>query len=113
MTNPPEYKESEHFNEHEKWVFISPFGSEFYSGVDRWNGAYYTTHPEHCQYKATTIRATQRTVQDCLDELDEKAKILKWLITGAGIHCLPIKALHYLTKERICELYNVEPEYFK
>jgi len=55
----------------------------------------------------------EMTVQDCLDQLDEKAKILKWLIYGSGIHCLPISSLHILTKERICELYNTEMSYFE
>jgi hypothetical protein len=53
----------------------------------------------------------EMTVQDCLDQLDEKAKILKWLIEGSGIHCLPVSFLHILTKERICELYNTELSY--
>lgn len=47
-----------------------------------------------------------------IDELEEKKQILKWLIVGSGIHCLPISAVRYLTKERICELYNMELDYF-
>ena len=47
-----------------------------------------------------------------INELEEKKLILKWLIKGSGIHCLPVSAARYLTKERICELYNVELNYF-
>ena len=51
-------------------------------------------------------------VSKYINELEEKKQILKWLIDGSGIHCLPISAVSYLTKERICELYNVELNYF-
>jgi hypothetical protein len=51
-------------------------------------------------------------VSKYINELEEKKQILKWLIDGSGIHCLPISAVRYLTKERICELYNVELNYF-
>lgn len=47
-----------------------------------------------------------------INQLDEKLAIIKWLIDGRGIHGLPISAVRYLTKERICELYNVELQYF-
>ena len=47
-----------------------------------------------------------------INELNEKLVIIKWLIDGSGIHGLPISAVRYLTKERICELYNVELTYF-
>ena len=46
-------------------------------------------------------------------KLEEKRKILVWLIQGQGIHGLPLDAVAYLTKERICELYNIELSYFK
>ena len=51
-------------------------------------------------------------VSKYINELEEKKQILKWLIDGSGIHGLPISAVGYLTKERICELYNVELNYF-
>ena len=53
------------------------------------------------------------SIQDTLDYLDEKAKILNWLIEGYGITGLPLSAINYLTKERICVLYNTELEFFK
>jgi hypothetical protein len=53
------------------------------------------------------------TVQECLDYLDEKGKILSWLIQGQGIHGLPLSSVDYLTKERICELYNMQLSYFE
>lgn len=45
--------------------------------------------------------------------LHEKGRILDWLIDGMFIHGLPIQAASYLTKEKICRLYNVEPIYFQ
>ena len=51
-------------------------------------------------------------VSKYINELEEKKQILKWLIDGSGIHGLPISAVGYLTKEKICELYNVELNYF-
>lgn len=53
------------------------------------------------------------TCSEVLDYLDDKGKVLCWLIEGIDIHCLPLRAVDYLTVERICELYNVEPEYFE
>lgn len=53
------------------------------------------------------------TVQECLDQLDEKQLILNWLIQGYDKIGLPFSAVHYLNKERICELYNVELSYFE
>jgi hypothetical protein len=47
------------------------------------------------------------------EELYEKQQILKWLIDGKEIHGLPLNAVSYLNKERICELYNMELNYFK
>lgn len=46
------------------------------------------------------------------ERLYEKLRIIHWLIDGAGIHCLPITMASGLTKERICELYNMELSYF-
>lgn len=46
-------------------------------------------------------------------ELYEKLRIIHWLIDGAGIHCLPMRMASGLTKERICELYNMELSYFE
>ena len=53
-----------------------------------------------------------KNMTDHIKQLHEKGKIIEWLIDGAGIHCLPIQYAGVLTKERICELYNVEPSYF-
>lgn len=44
--------------------------------------------------------------------LHEKGKIIEWLIDGAHMHGLPVHAASYLTKERICELYNVDISFF-
>ena len=51
-------------------------------------------------------------VSKFINELEEKKQILQWLINGSGIHNLPISAMSYLTKERICELYNMEIDMF-
>lgn len=51
-------------------------------------------------------------VSKYINELEEKKQILHWLIDGSGIHCLPISSISYLTKEIICELYNVDLNYF-
>jgi len=53
-----------------------------------------------------------KTIQECIDQLNEKQKILNWLIAGQYVHCIPIKYLHIITKEWICENYNVELSYF-
>lgn len=55
---------------------------------------------------------TRRSVQDCLDYLEEKRKVLHWLIEGYGKTGLPLSAVRYLTIYRICELYNVDINYF-
>ena len=47
-------------------------------------------------------------VSKYINELEEKRKILNWLIDGRGIHGLPTSAVGYLTKEIISDLYNVE-----
>lgn len=52
-------------------------------------------------------------IKPFLQQLEEKRKILKWLIEGSGIHGIPISAVSYLTKEKIISLYNTEIEYFK
>ena len=112
-STPTEYQEPDFFNTDHVYVFTSPLGSTFDSKVERYGGAYFTTNKNYCAYKVTTILCKQRTYQECLDYFDEKSKILKWLISGSGVHGLPVSALSYLTKERIIKLYNVEPEYFK
>ncbi len=56
---------------------------------------------------------TKRTLQQCFDYLDEKQKVLDWLIIGQGRHGWRIKALEWMSKEFIVMNYNVEPEYFK
>lgn len=51
-------------------------------------------------------------MKEYIQKLHEKGKIIEWLIDGMSIHCLPISAASYLTKERICELYNTDISYF-
>jgi IS30 family transposase len=53
------------------------------------------------------------SIQECLDELDNKAKVLKWLIHNSDITKYGIKDMHWLTKERICELYRISPKEFE
>lgn len=53
------------------------------------------------------------TYKETLDYLDEKGKVLCWLIEGYGQTGLPLSAVDYLSVERICELYNVTPQYFE
>lgn len=55
---------------------------------------------------------TKMSVQDCLNQLNEKQKVLHWLIAGHGQTGLPFSSMQYLTIDRICELYNVNPSYF-
>lgn len=62
--------------------------------------------------KRVNERLSKMTTEQLMQECQEKAKILEWLIMGAGIHCLPMSAVSFLTKERIVELYNVELFYF-
>jgi hypothetical protein len=57
--------------------------------------------------------STRKTIQDCLDTLDEKRKVLNWLIDGYGKTGLPFSAVRYLTIDRICEVYHTEPSYFE
>jgi len=52
-------------------------------------------------------------IEPFIQQLNEKQKILEWLIKGSGIHCLPIRYVSGLTKERIVELYNVKLDYFE
>lgn len=52
-------------------------------------------------------------VDKYIEKLNEKLKIMHWLIDGSEIHGLSLAYVSFLTKERICELYNVELEYFK
>jgi len=47
------------------------------------------------------------------DELNEKSKILNWLIHGYGRIGIPISGVKVLTKEWIVKHYNVEMSYFK
>lgn len=42
----------------------------------------------------------------------EARQRLKWFIEGYFIHCLG-SSFKNISTERICELYNVEPNYFK
>lgn len=55
---------------------------------------------------------TKRSIQDCLDYLDEKRKVLHWLIDGYGKTGLPLSAVRYLSIYKICELYHVDIDYF-
>ena len=39
-------------------------------------------------------------------------EIMIWIINGINIHCIPISLTSNLTPEIICDLYNVELDYF-
>lgn len=41
-------------------------------------------------------------------QLEDKRRVLNFIIDGREIHNLPYSAVRYLTMERISELYNVE-----
>jgi hypothetical protein len=43
----------------------------------------------------------------------ETKQRLSWFIEGIGIHGLSPELFSALSTERLCELYNVEIEYFK
>ncbi len=51
-------------------------------------------------------------IDSFIDQLEEKKRIMFWLIDGTGIHCLPLRYVDGLTKERIVQLYNIEIAYF-
>ena len=48
-------------------------------------------------------------VDKILEQLEDKRKVLNFIMDGQEIHNLPLTAVRYLTMERISELYNVEP----
>ena len=48
-----------------------------------------------------------------IQQLNEKSIILKWLIEGQGIHCVPMRMASFITKEWLIENYNVEESYFQ
>jgi hypothetical protein len=50
--------------------------------------------------------------QQILQKLEEKRKILRWLINGYGKIGLPLSAVSVLTKEWVVKNYNVEMSYF-
>lgn len=54
-------------------------------------------------YLATTIE----------DKFFEAEQRLHWFINGKNIHCLSVSLFTNLTTQRLCEIYNVEPSYFK
>lgn len=43
----------------------------------------------------------------------EAKQRLKWFIEGYGIHGLDGKLMSSLSTERICEIYNIDINYFK
>ena len=45
-------------------------------------------------------------------QIEVKIKVFEWIINGINIHCIPISLTSKLTPEIICELYNVELDYF-
>lgn len=47
------------------------------------------------------------------DMIYESQKRLHWFIYGIGIHGLTPELFSKISTERLCELYNVELEFFK
>ena len=47
------------------------------------------------------------------DMIYETQKRIEWYIQGIGIHGLTPQLMKGLSTERICEIYNIELEYFK
>jgi len=45
-------------------------------------------------------------------QLDNKLQIINWIIDSKTKTGLKISDASFLTKERICELYNMEMKYF-
>ena len=45
--------------------------------------------------------------------LDQKLVILKWLIDGRNIHCIPMNLGKSITKEWLIKHYNVDEAYFE
>jgi hypothetical protein len=43
----------------------------------------------------------------------ETQKRVEWYIRGIGIHGLTPRLMSSLSTERICEIYNIELEYFR
>jgi hypothetical protein len=47
------------------------------------------------------------------DMIYETQKRIEWYIQGIGIHGLTPQLMKGLSTERICEIYNIELEYFR
>lgn len=47
------------------------------------------------------------------EEIYEAQQRLTWFIYGIGIHGLPPELFSKISTERLCELYNVELNFFK
>ena len=43
----------------------------------------------------------------------EQKKRLEWWYSGINIHCIPFYLFINISTENLCELYNVELNYFK
>lgn len=43
----------------------------------------------------------------------EQKKRLEWWCSGINIHCIPFYLFINISTDRLCELYNVELNYFK
>ena len=43
----------------------------------------------------------------------EQKQRLNWWCNGINIHCIPLGLFYTLSTERICELYNVDINYFR
>jgi len=52
-----------------------------------------------------------------MKEIDEKIyeriQLLKWLIMGQNVHCIPVTKSLLITKEWVVKHYNVEMSYFE
>ena len=51
-----EYKQTSYFNTEDTYVFESSLNTVFESKVEFYNGNYYTTNPNFCSYKATSLK---------------------------------------------------------
>ncbi len=59
------------------------------------------------------MKELDNKLKPLLEELDEKAIILQWLIKGYGLTGILLAGVKVLTKEWIVKNYNMEMNYFK
>jgi hypothetical protein len=68
-----EYRDNLFYNDRYNYLFTTNMNS-FESKVEFINGNWYTLNPYYSKYKVTSIKSRIRSVQECLDYLDN------WLI---------------------------------